>query len=231
MHRTWNSTKVLGLSLLAVLGVMAVTAVAAQAGEFRVNKSTFAASGITSETFGGKVGESTFSVAWLGFEIKCASAALSGTASKGGSASVQANFVGCAVVGNKFCKIYPTKTDMEVKTNAGEIRISGQGEILLHGGNHYVKFPQQTFTTLYIGSPKAGCTLQQEMEAAGSAAVKLPSALSELVEQPFAAVAGKVESALLEVSVRCAGEPAEILGSEGSLSLSGANKGKTWGLE
>lgn len=229
MHRTWNSIKILGLSLLAVLGVLAVTAAAAQAGEFRVNKSTFAASGITSETFDGKVGASTFSVAWLGFEIKCASATLSGTASKGGSASVQANFVGCEVVGNKFCKIYPTKTDMEVKTNAGEIRISGQGATLLHGGNHYVKFPQQTFTILFIKG--AGCTLPVEMEAAGSAAVKLPSALSELVEQPFAAVAGKVESALLEVSVRCAGEPAEILGSEGSLSLNGANKGKTWGLE
>jgi hypothetical protein len=230
MRRTLRGSQVLCLSLLLTVGLLAATAATAQAGEFRVNKSTFSASKITSETFSGEVGESKFSVAWLGFEIICTGATLSGTATQGGAVSVNSNFKGCVVAKNKFCTLYPTEKDLESETSKGEIWISGKaGSVLLHGGSHYVRFPQQLFTILFIGG--AGCTLQEVMEATGSAAVKLPSALTELVKQPFSAVAGKTESALLEVSVRCAGEPAEILGSEGSLSLSGANAGKTWELE
>lgn len=224
-----HGIKILGLSLLAALGLLTVTAAAAQAGEFRVEKSTFASKGIMSETFQGTAGKTQFSVSWLGFEISCSGAELSGTISQGGSTSAKAKFNECQVVGNKFCKIYPTSSDRTAKTNAGQIPIQGNGELLLHAGSHYVKFPSQQFTVLFM-TIGGGCTLPAEMIAAGSAAVKFSSALSELVEQPFAAATG-AESALLKVSVTCGGEPAEILGSSGTVKLSGANTGKTWGLE
>jgi hypothetical protein len=224
MNSKWLSVKVLGLALLASLCLMATTAATAQAGEFKVNGATFAAAGISSESIQGTIGETTFSVAWLGFEIKCEGATLSGQIFKGGTVNAQATFTKCVIPGfEKNCTVAS-------KGQApGTIRIEGAGEIVLHAGKHYAKFSSANFTTLLTSG--ALCPLMEEMVASGSAAIAFNSALTESVSQAFSAVTGKAEAALLKVGVQCAGEPAAILGSGGSVSLSGANAGKKWGFE
>lgn len=225
MRKTQIGFKVLGMSLLAAICLMACTAAGAQAEEFRVSGKTFTAQSIASETFDGTIEKTEFSVAWLGFALTCSSGTVSGTMFKGGSINASAEFSGCVIPGNANCTIY----EEEGEGGAGQIYIQGSGSLVLHAGSHYAKFASPEFTTLFIVGAK--CTLQEEMVASGSAAMRVPSALTELVNQQFVAVSSKSEGALLGVSVQCAGEPAAILGSGGSLQLTGANVGKAWGFE
>lgn len=225
MHSREFRTLVLVFSVIAVLGVMAATAVSAEAGEFRIENKTFTQRGISSETFVGTIGQTEFTVEWLGFGIDCGQGTLKGTLHKGGAVDAQAQFQECFVPEfEAFCTVEGNKL-----SGPGKITIQGSGEIVLHGGKHYVKFASANFTTIYTTGVE--CPLLEAMVASGSAAIKIPFATEELVKQQFSAVTGSAEVKLLEVEVRCAGEPAAILGSGGTVELAGANAGKAWGLE
>ncbi len=211
------------ISALVCFSFVAITAPNAQAGEFWLNEETFKSAGVTSESIAGTVNETEFSVAWLGFAITCSGATFNGVIFQGGSLFAQATFEECAVNENPFCTV------SSPGVGEGEIGIEGSGELVLHAEQHYGRFESEEFTVLYMQGPF--CSLPEEMIASGSAAMKVPFALEKLVNQAFAAVTGSKEGALLGVGVQCAGEPAAILGSEGSIHLSGANAGEPWGFE
>jgi hypothetical protein len=223
MHRKRRAIKALGLSLMAALSLMAITATAAQAGEFKVKGNSFASQSIKSESVEGQVALSEFSVWGLGIQIHCPVGDLSGTIFQGGTVKLEVLFLECQVAGNKNCTIYEQEEE-----NPGKIRTAGEGELIFHNGNHYVKFESEAFNIVYIKGAK--CTLPEEMVAQGSAALEVSTALSELVNQSFSNIDYETEE-LLGVSLFCSAEPSTVLGTEGTISLSGTREGQAWGVQ
>jgi hypothetical protein len=223
-----RSMKILGLSLVAALSLMALTAAGAQAGEFKVGGKTFTAAGVTSETVGGTLPLGILLVS-NGLEIHCNKGDVKhALAKQGGTASAELLFLECKVLNNKFCTIYPTEEDLEEETNSGRIIAAGSGELILHSGAHYLKAASASFSTVYMGGP--ACTLPAKNVVSGSTALSLPSALSELVEQPVSTINAATE-ALLKVQLFYGKETATLDGAAGAAKLTGENAGKTWGGE
>jgi hypothetical protein len=226
MHRKQQAVKLLGISLLAALGLVVTIAPAAQAGNFRIEGGQLGEG--KSAEMQGSIGASQFAVWGIGLQIKCESGHLEGKIISGGKLSAKIVLLACTVVGSKFCKLYPTAADMEAETNAGQITSASAGEMHLHSGAYYAKFASENFNTVYIGG--AACTLPEEMVASGSVAMAIPEATTEMVTRSYADISSETE-ALLGVNIACAGESASILGSSGTLSLVGAHAGKKWSYQ
>jgi hypothetical protein len=239
-----HGIKILGLSLLAAVSMMAVTVAAAQAGEYRVEGHTFTVHGIASESVEGTIGHGILLVPGLSLEILCTGGTFSGTVLLGGVAHAQALYNGCVVVGNKNCVIYENKMDDELFLNSGHIVASSLSEVILHNGEHYLKVSGAPFGIIYFGNQagKKLCTLPLENEISGSTAFLLPNALSNLINQLIHPLTTADEE-LLNLNAKKEGlnlglqlfYGKELALLDGGIisdaHLTGALKGKTWGAE
>jgi hypothetical protein len=170
-----NLTKILGLSLLVAVGVMAVSASAAQA------KWLLLKNGASTNTLDlviqGLLGE--LLVPNLGLAIHCTGA--SGTASitsSGATATGSATvvFEGCTVLNNPKCTILGEEG---VPATEGKIIAGGKGELGMNGAEEVlVKAKGEPFTTFYFMG--AFCTLPEETEVKGLALLTLLEALKDL---------------------------------------------------
>jgi len=229
-----RSIKILGLSLLAAVSVMAVTAAGSQAANFRINGAALTAN----ETVAGTGAEGELLVPGLGLKINCTSSAIAGTLELAGMAKAVVTFSTCTVLENKFCTVYPTALDREKQTNKGKLVADGLGQLQLDEKVHYLKVEGltvggvlQPFTTVYFGG--AGCTLPQPNDIGGTTSFKLPTALTESVNQSLSVVETEAEEKLFgAVGLTYGKEPASIMGGAvTNLHLTGANVGKTFGAE
>jgi hypothetical protein len=132
--------KVLGLSLLAVVGLMSFSA-AAQAHEWLIEKKVLGTGGwgLAEAPVGGTVLLSLLLVPGIGLEIHCTDGEFSGTILKGGSSHALILYLGCTVVGATLqCQVHsPGKTN-------GFIHIEVLDELIEHAGVLYDKFVPKT---------------------------------------------------------------------------------------
>lgn len=220
----------LGLSLLASVGLMAVTAGAAHAaGEFRLLGKTFTAQSITQKNFLGEVPLAELLVGTPGglfFAIHCEGGFMSGDALVGGNFTYHIEFVECEILKNPNCIIYPEE---EEQGSPGFILFAGSGTLVLHGtapNNIFGASKSEEFGRIYFGGPK--CTLPEESSIDGGIVFAFPTASTELVEQEVCFTQGK--EGLFGVSqLRLLGEPVVIDPSGcGFIHLEALD---TWGME
>ena len=232
MKRGRKGFKILGVTLLAALGLMAISVSAAQAsGHFLVNGAKFDAL----ETVEG-TGALGVLLTESGLKIHCEKSDVTGEINHNGEAgkvSAAVLFLGCSVEGNKFCTVYGTEADLEEATNPKMVTATGLGELGLHEASHYVALhglgKQQLFASLYFGGPL--CTLPEEVSVTGLTAFLLPTALKDQVNQSLTTVSLEEEKLLLGFNgLFYGGEPAHLTGGAvTNLHLTGKEAGKTWG--
>jgi len=233
--------KILGLSLLAAISVMAVSAAAAQAAHFAIEGTPLAAG--DSETVAGTGVEGELLVPGIGLNINCTSSAFTGTLLPAGAADASVLFSGCTVLGNKFCKIYENEANMNAKTNAGNILATGTGELHLHEGQHYLIVKgvgaEEIFTTVYFNTAAEGCNLGGlSMVIKGLTALVLPTGLTNLVNQTIAPLTAADDLLLngsaagqlnLKLIFKFGNEPARLDGGEiTNAHLTGKRVGQKW---
>lgn len=225
-----------GLVLLAAASLAAVGTATAQAGEFTLNGGSFTSKGLASESIAGTLGEGKLLVPEIGITFKCTGATFNGTVLLGGTAHVGVLFSGCEVEGNKFCKTFETKANMESETQSGFLSASGLGELVLMGGNHYLLASSgaSPFSTIYLTKSAKGCTLPLEEVVVGSTVFALPNALTPSVVQTAATIPQTELESLFPNDKLKYGLLKAWLDGGGSITaqLTGAlNKGKPWGGE
>src|SRR6185295_527775 len=191
MNQRRHGIKVLSLSLLVALGLMAFAASAQATGEFLVEGTpgsvkTFTQHGIASESIAGTLGEGSLLVPALALTIKCTGGTSSGTVLLGGTAHASALFSGCVASTGAACKPFETKAKMETNLTAdkGFIVASGLGELVLMGtspNKHYFLVSGPALAQIYW--PKL-CALALEVNVAGSTVLELISVLTLTVNQP-----------------------------------------------
>jgi hypothetical protein len=187
MSQARRSIRILGLSLLTALGLVAVTAGAAQAanGHFTLESpaKTFTELEIAEKNVLGTNGEGKLLVPGLGLTFKCTGGSFSGTALQSGIAHGTVLFSGCTVEGSPNCKLYPTALDHEMLTNEKHLAAAALGLVLLHGGEHFIVFQSGAtpFSTIYTHG--ATCLLPLEDTVSGSVAFRIPNALTPSVSQ------------------------------------------------
>jgi len=184
MSQGRHGIKILGLTLLAALSLMAVSVAAAQAGEFRLSNKTFTADTTSTESVLGSGGEGELLTVG-GLKITCSSSNASGTVLLGGTAHATVNFAGCKVLNNANCVVYPTSTDAAAKTNKEKLIASGLGSIIAHGTERYLLIDSGagTFSTVYLESGAFSCLLPLTNIIQGKEAFFLSTASSELLTQ------------------------------------------------
>lgn len=223
------------LALLASLSLVATVTSAAQAGEFRILKIKFTSLGVAAEEFLGAIAAGKLLVPGLGITISCAGGVLTGTALLGGTVHARALFNGCFVEGNKFCKLYETKLKKEMNEGAGNIEALGLGELLLHNGEHYVKFEStlaEALATIFMTRSSLGCALPLEELVTGAVVFKLPKALEELLLQPTETVPqATLEKLFPNFILRYGNQIAWLDGGAASAHLAGIFKDDLWGME
>jgi hypothetical protein len=156
--------KVLGLSLLAAIGLMAIGAAAAQAGsEVTVEGVPL----VGEKNLKGTIGAGELLTAG-GIKIGCSAGTFTGTlknVSKVGEGKVTALYTGCKVLGaEKVCEIYEELP----KVGPGSIAATGEGKLIVHEGKHYLLIkglgPTELFSDFVILDPLLleRCTLPEE---------------------------------------------------------------------
>ncbi len=231
MSQGRRGIKVLGLSLLAALGLMAFTAAAAQAGEFKLEGSTFTEKGLASETVQGTIAEGEFLLPGISTTLRCTGGTLSGTVLLGGVVHASALFSGCEILGSAVCKPFETKAKMETNLTAdkGFIAASSLAELVLMGGQHYLLVSSTNFTTIYM--PKI-CASPLENVVGGTFVLAIPQALTPSVSQTVNTIPQAELESLWPLDIlKCGTSGAWFDGGSASVTLSGANKGKQWGGE
>ncbi len=254
-----HGIKVLGLTLLAAIGMMAMTAVAAHAeemkeGSLRVEGKTL--------TFGEEAEAAAITstpgklvVPKLKIKIKCEETLVNGNIgnyilnAKGEKelglhlhAKLLALFHLCTVEeGGANCTIYPTRKDLEAKTNPGLIhatalalwltRLSPElDHIRLEGTNGLGNgLHTNTFAVWYYGGAK--CTLAEETEVNGVGVLMVPNAKTEAKEHTIEDVSLAEETALktagmTDIGLKYGNEPSELEGGSATGGLVGALAGK-----
>ena len=152
MTRRTHGLKILGLSLLAVLGLMAVSAAGAQAeGKFLIEGKDVSTLPLKTELVTGTAAAGKLLVPGLALTIECTLGDIDGTLEAEGMALVKVLFLGCKVEGNKFCKVYPTEADRNAKTNVEDLTATGLGLLKLMGGKHYLLVEQERVNLLHSG--------------------------------------------------------------------------------
>jgi hypothetical protein len=227
-----QSIKLLGLTLFALLSVMAVTAVGAQAaGEFRVEGKPLA-EGEEAE-LQGVGGKSQLSVPGLKLTIECASVLLEAKvknvkigAVKHAHAEHHVLRHTCFPIGWETCTIYPTEVDLVKGTNAGLLLSATLRLTRSTGVFTYLTF--KAFESFFFGG--ALCPLPEEVEITGETAVRFGNATTEAVEHTMEDITAKEEKELELTGLFFNGEPAEMSGDNTSVKLAGKFAGKKFSL-
>ena len=241
MRQKKRGLRILGLSLLAVLSLMALGAsTAAASGQWLVPSGT-AFSG--TETFLGTGLSGELLVPGIGLEIFCNKSKVTGNISANDRVLAEVLFEECRVLNNNFCKIFETKANMEANTSAGNLVAKGEGLIYLHGGKHYLLAEQHSgatsFTTYYFSPASKGCSLPLENTINGTTILELETLLTPGKKQSAKALLD-MEIQLLfreELSATFGAngdklfygtEPAELHGGLAEVHLSGPHAGQSW---
>ena len=191
--------KLIGLSMLAALSLMAVMAASAQAsGEFRIGTplKTFNEAKVESKEITGTVGAGEILTAG-GLKISCTTGTGSGTVNKGGTASASVLFTGCKVASNKFCFVYDSLVGEKLE-GEGMLTAAGSGELVLMKENekavtkHYLLAASSEFSKFDIFGPL--CPLNEgekplKVVISGSSVVELPDALEDKVVHTIKSIA------------------------------------------
>jgi hypothetical protein len=214
--------KVLGLSLLAVVGLMSFSA-AAQAHEWLIEKKVLGTGGwgLAEAPLDGTVLLSLLLVSGLGLEIHCKGGHFSGTILKGGGSHALILYEGCTVVGAS-----PVCTVKSPGRLNGFIHFEALGELIEHAKVMYNKFVPKTEPNFgkieILGSecPLVGLSAN----VTGSLASKVGAeALFQLVES----VDALLTQPLLGVALHFGEEPANLDGIA-HVRLLGAVSDKAW---
>jgi len=238
MSQGRHGIKILGLSLLAALGLMAFAA-SAQAGEWLINTGvggthkTFTEHGIASETVLGTVAAGKLLVPSLSLTVLCTGGTFTGTILLGGTAHASVLFSGCEAEGIPVCKPFETTAKMETNLTAdkGFISASGLGELLLMGGKHYLLVSStEAAPFTKIEWPKI-CALTLLNKVFGNYVFELPTALQlGLVDQTIVPLLEEVMKELFPNDVLTyVNQAAWLHPGTATAHLSGALKGKFWG--
>ncbi len=233
MRQGRHGLKVLGLALVAAISVMAVTAVAAQA----ANQVVIETKVETAETeLEGTGGKGKLLVPALTLELECTTGKIKGkgknTAGSDFHGTAHILFHGCLVIGNKFCKVYPTAADRTAKTNAGLLLAEGLALIITSGASRYVKASQigaAPFSTIFLTKAAEGCTLPAENTVTGTAAFKIDTFGTEALEHELLDIT-PAEETTLGVALKYGENPATLDEGNGSGKLVGAFLGKKFSV-
>lgn len=179
-----HGIKILGMTLLAALSLMAVTVVAAQAGEFRKGGKTFAELKILEEPALGTATEGELLTAG---EVKIHCTGGTGTAKikQGGTGTAEALFTGCKVLGaEKTCTIFEELPEVGKES----IKATGNGKLLLHpeegkaGQEHYLLVEglgeSKLFADFLIKGKLCPLPTAEHYTVTGSTVLKLPDILT-----------------------------------------------------
>jgi hypothetical protein len=173
------------------------------------------------------------------FECQKGSAAASGGNLTVAHGLILATFEECVVVGNKFCKVYPTAADRTAKTNVGKIpahalflwltRLTGPVD---HWQLKPI-LPNGLFTQIFLTKGE-GCTLPPENTVTGETAGKIPSPTTEATEHEIQDITPAEEATLaaagMKLGLLYGAEPSELEGTNIKGHLTGANAGKPFSV-
>jgi hypothetical protein len=236
-----RGARLFGLSLLVSIVLLATTAVAAEAGEFTIGGTSFAAHGVLSETAAGSIASAKFLVPGIPMTIACTNTGAevkNTTLLKGGTAHLTFLFKGCAVEGNKFCTIYPTKesSEKEEKEKAEDVTVSGLGTLILMGvvPKHYLLFGESKVNLGEFFFAGEGCTLEHEAPLEGATVFEIPNALTTggLLNQTLVSLPqAELESLFAADVLKFGGLNIWIDGGNMTIRLTGANNDARWGAE
>ncbi len=195
-----HGLKVLGLSLLTALGLMALSAGVAQAAsEIQVKGAAL----VGSKAVKGTVGAGELLTAG-GVKIGCTAGTFGGevfNTSKVGKAKAKILYTGCTVLGaDKFCKIYEELP----MVNQGSIAATGNGTFFVHtDGKHYLLVEgleaSKTFSDFLILDPELleRCVLPEgHYIVKGNTVLSLPDALTSQVTHSVTTIAPATLAAL-----------------------------------
>jgi hypothetical protein len=223
MSQGRHGIKILGVSFLVALGLMAVMATGAQAKtpDFKINGT--ALNGGDSESITGAIPLGKILIPGLGFAIHCTGGKIEAAEIlDGGTVEAAILFTGCTVEGNPNCEIY----EEELKTPKA-ILASGISELVFHGGKHYLVAESASFAILWIHGDK--CLFPLETNISGSIGVLLEEGLDNLVNQPIQELTEEEEE-LLGVGLFFGEEPMKLDSGLGTLRLNGKREGQTFGV-
>ncbi len=162
MHRR-NLAKILGLALLAAVGVMAVSASAAQA-EWEFLREGAGSPSLLQFKVTGLLGE--FLVPESNLAIHCTGATGTATLHDDGTGEASGTFHGCTVLGDEQCTIYPEE---EEEGTPGDIPASGTGKLEMSGEGEeeevYITAEGKPFAVWYFSG--IFCPLPEETELGG----------------------------------------------------------------
>jgi hypothetical protein len=217
-----------------MLSVAATTAVAAQASMEIEYDSGGSHLLTTKEKFAATFGAGKLKVPNWALNIECTKGVATGEVKNvtgGAEGNVNATAIGCSILNDAFCTIYPSEGSLLTKTRKGEIDASGSVKIALSGGSLFVKASSGAgiFTTIWIAQDP-GCTLPEETEVSGTASVKITNGTTHVVNHSLVDASAAEESALGD-ALSFAAEPAVLeAGSSTDLHLTGAHSGQTFWL-
>jgi hypothetical protein len=237
-----HGLKVLGLSLLAALGLMAITASAAQAellnDNILVNGNPLGAN--ESKNYLGEVGEGELLTAG-GVKIHCENGDITGTIHGDGSGSAHVLYNGCTVVEEPFCEVYETLEDWKKGENEGHILATGKGQVFEHEGNHYLLVEGLGEEKVFADFGFAGelCPLptfnvEEHQTVTGSTVLALPDALvNQLLHEVQTIDPATLEELFPEDGLFLGHEPAHLAGgTTGSVHLEEVEgEMPTWSVE
>ena len=242
-----HGIKILGLTLLAAIGTMAVTATAANAeGSIFVNG---AEAGTTETSVEGEVTSASFKfvVPGLSTTIQCKKG--TGNFAGGNLGLTKGHLHGlllvlaeeCTAVGSALCKIYPTEADRTNKTNAGKIHSHVLILFLKFAGATVFTFAQAilpgepaTISNFYFTKGE-GCLLTPNNPITGTAGAKTPEGTTELTEHEVNDLSIADEEALakegMTIGTLDGKEPVEVVEGTAKGHLTGANAGKKFSIK
>lgn len=222
--------RVLGLSVVAALALLAVAASAAQAtGEFKIAGKTFAEQKIEEETFVGLTnGTNEILLEDLGFKFTCKEESISG------GKILLAGILEATLL-YKACTALELGTLKEfTKCTVDPIKFGISGEIILHGTGTYLLVKPLSGTVLMtILSLGAECSLPEKVEITGTAVLQFfkPSgAVKQFlssVEKPEELFSKVIEGKTVKDGLLF-GAHKVFLMSAMELELSGKFKGLEW---
>lgn len=216
--------KILGLSLIAAIALLAISAVAAQAeGEWKIGGKTFSELKIEEESLNASLdGIFTYTVPSLSLEIKCLKMdSLKGRVLLKGAGELSVLFLECT--------FFAGKSHEELKACAvKDVSVNLSSSIVLHAGKNYLLFRplgEKTAFLTYTFEGNEECPIAGTGHAVGgSFAVDLEA---EKVTQTLK-LGNSTADALLGDEANLVGAKVALAGTL-LLSLSGARAGKTWG--
>lgn len=195
------------------LCLLALGAGTAHAAEWSIGGKGLEELKIKSETALGKGGVFKLSVEELGLTIECVTAETSGfTIAPGGTTEGTITLNGCKASGVKFCTFEP-------------IAIKAFGQVAERNSSFYLVLESKSGPLATIVITGKGCVLPKETGLSGNLAgeVKLGESTERSVE--FSIASAKAAGTTLTYGVQPATFEGKLL-----LSLSGAQKGKAWGV-